>query len=266
MHCHLHRGDWNFHLTNEKKKTTQSSNCKTSTAAEDAPDGMEDIRTRFSTLGYSSEASHLLMSSRRKPTQKAYNTYVAKWKRYAQKQQIAVSEPDISNIVNFLAHLFQNGANYSAVNTARSALSAFLPRKFSGSAGSHPDVCRLMKGVFELRPALPKYRDTWDPDQVLHCLSSSISSSLQDLSVKTLTLRTATFLALLTGQRGQALHSLKVSVIRFAKDLAHCRIVFSDIHKTSKPSAHTVPSEILAYNANPSSSAFPAMLDFQSGE
>ena len=20
MHCHLHRGDWNFHLTNEKKK------------------------------------------------------------------------------------------------------------------------------------------------------------------------------------------------------------------------------------------------------
>ena len=20
MHCHLHRGDWSFHLTNEKKK------------------------------------------------------------------------------------------------------------------------------------------------------------------------------------------------------------------------------------------------------
>ena len=44
---------------------------------------------------------------------------------------------------------------------------------------------------------------------------------------------------------------MKVSDIRFAKDLAQCRIVFSDIHKTSKPSAHTVPSEILAYNANP---------------
>ena len=100
-----------------------------------------------------------------------------------------------------------------------------------------------------MRPALPKYRDTWDPDQALHYLSSSISSSLQDLSVKTLTLRTATLLALLTGQRGQAL--LKVSDIRFAKDLAQCRIVFSDIRKTSKPSAHTVPSEILAYNANP---------------
>ena len=206
--------------------TTQSSNCKTSTAAEDAPDGMEDIQTRFSTLGYSSEASHLLMSSWRKPTQKAYNTYEAKWKRYAQKQQTAVSEPDISNVVNFLAHLFQNGASYSAVNTARSALSAFLPHKLLGSVGSHPDVCRLMKGVFELQPVLPKYRDTWDPDQALHYLSSSISSSLQDLSVKTLTLRTATLLALLTGQRGQALHSLKVSDIWFAKDLAQCRIVF----------------------------------------
>ena len=24
MHCHLHRGDWNFHLTNEKKKKKYS--------------------------------------------------------------------------------------------------------------------------------------------------------------------------------------------------------------------------------------------------
>ena len=26
MHCHLHRGDWNFHLTNEKKKKTRVGN------------------------------------------------------------------------------------------------------------------------------------------------------------------------------------------------------------------------------------------------
>ena len=25
MHCHLHRGDWNFHLTNEKKKNIVAS-------------------------------------------------------------------------------------------------------------------------------------------------------------------------------------------------------------------------------------------------
>ena len=24
MHCHLHRGDWSFHLTNEKKRPTES--------------------------------------------------------------------------------------------------------------------------------------------------------------------------------------------------------------------------------------------------
>ena len=27
MHCHLHRGDWNFHLTNEKKKKASESGC-----------------------------------------------------------------------------------------------------------------------------------------------------------------------------------------------------------------------------------------------
>ena len=25
MHCHLHRGDWSFHLTNEKKKNPRSA-------------------------------------------------------------------------------------------------------------------------------------------------------------------------------------------------------------------------------------------------
>ena len=28
MHCHLHRGDWNFHLTNEKKKKKKLGNAK----------------------------------------------------------------------------------------------------------------------------------------------------------------------------------------------------------------------------------------------
>ena len=209
---------------------------------------MQGIREKFITPGYSSDASHLLMSSWRKPTQKACNTYVAKWNQYASQHQIAVSAPKLPDVINFLTDLFKNGASYSAINTARSALSAFLPHTPSGPVGAHPDVCRLLKGVFEQRPALPKYADTWDPDQVLNYLNTV--PSIQDLSAKELTLRTATLLSLLTGQRGHALHSLKLNDIRFTKDESKCKI-FSEKHKTSKPGAHTEPSEILAYVENP---------------
>ena len=74
--------------------------------------------------------------------------------------------------------------------------------------------------------------------------------SIQDLSAKELTLRMATLLSLLPGQRRLALHSLKLNDIRFTKDESKCKI-FSEKHKTSKPGAHTEPSEILAYVENP---------------
>ena len=150
---------------------------------------------------------------------------MAKWNQYASQHQIAVSAPKPPDVIN-LTDLFKNGASYSAINTARSALSAFLPHTPSGPVGAHPDVCRLLKGVFEQRPALPKYTDTWDPDQVLNYLNTV--PSIQDLSAKELPLRTATLLSLLTGQRGHALHSLNLNDIRFTKDESKCKIVFSE--------------------------------------
>lgn len=53
---------------------------------------------------------------------------------------------------------------------ARSALSAFLPPIDGRPVGSHQDVCRLVKGVFQKRPLLPKHWDTWDVGVVLQRL------------------------------------------------------------------------------------------------
>ena len=37
MHCHLHRGDWSFHLTNEKKKLSISSSHSIPTPVQPVP-------------------------------------------------------------------------------------------------------------------------------------------------------------------------------------------------------------------------------------
>ena len=52
---------------------------------------------------------------------------------------------------------------------------------------AHPLVSRLMKGIFKLRPAVPKYLKTWDVSVVLKYLISLSPAPL--LSLKRLTLK-----------------------------------------------------------------------------
>ena len=59
--------------------------------------------------------------------------------------------------INFLAELVDSGMGYSAVNTARSALSTILVVHESLTFGMHPLVKRFLKGVYEQKPSLPRY-------------------------------------------------------------------------------------------------------------
>ena len=105
--------------------------------------------------------------------------------------------------------------------------------------GSDPGVCRLTKGVFEKKTSLPRSTETWDVDKVLDCLIEW--PSLEDIQLKDLTLRTIMLLALLSGQRGQSIHSLLVEDIKF-KD-TKCIIVYS-VLKQTKAGMHIPPLEL----------------------
>lgn len=187
-----------------------------------------------------------MLNSWRPLTQKAYNTYIQKWKQYVKDKDIDVLSPSVVHVCNFLADLFDAGASFSAVNSARSALSAYLPRIDGLTIGNHPEVCRLLKGVFEQRPALPKHSDTWDVGSVLDYLCTLPDT--RELTLKQLSSRTALLLSLLTGQRGNALHLLKLDDVRLFSN--KCVLWFSDKHKHTKPGVHTEPAEIFEFVQN----------------
>ena len=68
-----------------------------------------------------------------------------------------------ANALDFLTFLYSKGSSYSAINTARSALSCFcnfegLPVQF----GQLPVEKHFMKGVFQLHPSLPKHHSIWE--------------------------------------------------------------------------------------------------------
>ena len=81
--------------------------------------------------------------------------------KFFSQRNISPYETTINQILLFLYDLFQSGVGYSVMNTARSSLSTFI--NIDGvPVGQHPVITRFMKGVFIIKPALPKYNFTWD--------------------------------------------------------------------------------------------------------
>ena len=115
----------------------------------------------------------------------------------------------------FLSELFNDGVGSSAINSARSALSAVLTPIDGKPVGEHPLVTRLLKGVKLNRPSLPRYTCTWDPNLVLNHLKEANNATRKEL-----TLNLTMLLALVTGQRAQTLHALKINEMEIGDDEA----------------------------------------------
>ena len=118
--------------------------------------------------------------------------------------------------MEFLISLFNSGLGYSALNTARSALSAVMKINDNINFGEHPLVCRFTKGVFQLKPALPKYTHIWDVEKVLSYLQTL--SPVTSLDLKQLSLKLATLLPILTGQRCQTIRKLALNLMQTFPD------------------------------------------------
>eukprot|EP00794_Sanderia_malayensis_P006608 gene6608-7357_t len=91
-----------------------------------------------------------------------YKTSLKKWIDFCENHAIHIFQPSVPKALEFLVTLFHNGASYSTVNTARSAVSSIL--LFGGETpfGQLPIIKHFMKGVYELRPNFPKQNDIWD--------------------------------------------------------------------------------------------------------
>ena len=141
------------------------------------------------------------MSSWRSSTKRQYNSYIKKWLLFCHKQQRDPVQTDVSQVINFLASLYPTHA-YNSLNTARSALSAFVMIGNGVSLGEQPLISRFMKGVFQSKPPLPRYNQTWDVQRVLNVLRKL--SPRHKLSLMDLTRKTCMLIALVSSQKVQS--------------------------------------------------------------
>lgn len=148
--------------------------------------------------------------------QQQYHTYHERWRAFCHSRNINPLSASIEDGLEFLYDQFTRGLSYSAINTARSALSIIILLPDGGSSGNHPLVIRFMKGVFETRPSLPRYRDIWDVSIVLDYLQTLFP--LEQLNLRDITLKTVMLVTLPSGQRCQTVHALTVSGMRNSDD------------------------------------------------
>ena len=150
--------------------------------------------------------------------------------------------------LQFLAHLFEEGNNYGSIAVARSALSAILPRKGDFTFGKDKIVSQLLKGIFKLRPSLPKYTSTYDPDIILDYINELPANN--QLNLELLTKKLVTLLALLSGQRCQSISYLETQQSALINGV-YCFYI-PKVLKTTKPGHHLHALEFHQYvpNAN----------------
>ena len=165
---------------------------ETPTTQEIGTDGMESFRRTLTDI--STDAKDLIMNSWSTGTKKCYSPYIKDWFAFCKHKNIDIQSAikDTKVGIDFLTYLFRvKKLGYSAVNTARSALSTIIETGNSETFGKQPLVSRLLKGMFRERPALPRYTVTYDANIVLKFLRSI---PLENITIKQLTQKVVTLL------------------------------------------------------------------------
>ncbi|KAL0842367.1 hypothetical protein ABMA28_014488 [Loxostege sticticalis] len=167
-----------------------------------------------------------MMASLSANSVKQYDTYLRKWWNYCKNTNSEVFIASVPTVVHFLTELFNEGAQNGTLNSCRSALAILLGPNIS----KDDRIQRFFKGVFRLRPPLPKYNYTWDTNCVLEHLCQWYPN--EEMSFDKLSRKTITLLALTTAHRLQTLTKINIKNINVSSN--HISIKIPDFIKTSR--------------------------------
>ena len=235
-----------YHAAKATSPQQHPTAARPSTAAPNGPQpassGLQTLREALCHQGIPTNAQKLVIESWRNSTRKSYAPYIKSWTTFCRQQNITIFSPSINDVLTFLSNLHDEGKSFSTLNTARSALSALITVD-GQPVGQHPLVKRLLRGAFNIRPSLPRYRQFWDVKLLLQSLSSSADIRVKDLL--SLSCHMVTLLAVLSAKRCQSLHSMDIRHIAVYDN--HLRISFQNKLKQTRPGRHDSDIVIKSY-------------------
>lgn len=169
---------------------------------------------------------------------KQYDTCLKKWFLFCKSNHTDLYVTSVPTVIHFLTQQYESGAQYGTLNSCRSALSLISDLDL----GNDHRIKRFLKGIYRLRPPLPKYNTTWDVSLVLNYLTSWYPN--KNLNLEKLSKKLATLLALITAHRVQTISKININNIEVLSN--EIQIKIPDLIKTSRDGA-TQPTLILPF-------------------
>ncbi|CAC5387458.1 unnamed protein product [Mytilus coruscus] len=171
---------------------------------------MASFDRRFKTEGFSQSAKTLLSASWRDGTKKDYSSKFEKFNSWCGERQIDPYSANLNQGADFLAYLFHSGLQNRTIAGYRSMLSAVLPPVKNFPVGQHPNIVRIIKGVFNSRPPKVKVLPEWNLELLLQALEKKPFEPMQEVDLKHVTLKTVFLVAITTFRRCSDLQSLRI--------------------------------------------------------
>lgn len=184
----------------------------------------------------------MIIAAWRDGTRRQYSTYIKQWKRFCEDSHLNYFKADVLEYLSVL--FFDKRLSYSTINTACSALSSYLVLGLGHQTiGTHPLVSTFKKGVFNMNPPRPRYNEVWNVKVVLTLLRNLASAA--SLTLEQLTHNLVMLMALISVQRAQPLHELRLD----NSAVTDKKVVFyvADLIKQSRPGTVGYKLDMAAY-------------------
>lgn len=181
------------------------------------------------------EVADIIMKAWRGSTHKQYDVYLKQWILHCSEMKTNPHVTHINTVLNFLTKLHKKGLSYSSINAARSALSNFAFLEDNSKIGTNPWVSKFMKGIFHIKPPLPRYKEIWEVRPVLQMLRTWAPN--ESLELKYITLKLCILLALIGSTRVQFLYALNIDKIKRVGDQFTLRV--DELMKTDRQGKQT---------------------------
>ena len=169
---------------------------------------MEIIDQHFQAKGFSENARKLLSASWRSGTRKDYSCKFRKFSSWCHSRQIDPYSASLTECANFLSDLYDEGLKYNTIAGYRSMLSSVLPSINNIPVGQHPNIIRILKGVFNGRPPEHKLIPEWDLRIVLQMLKEAPFEPMNLARLKYVTWKLVFLIAITSFRRCSDLQSL----------------------------------------------------------
>ena len=164
------------------------------------------LRQIYEAQGFLQRVAELVIESWRGNTNAAYNSAWRKWHSWCCRRGINPVSATVASIMEFLTDQFDLELQYRTINTMQSSISTTHPGIEGTAVGSHPLVSRLMRGMFNCRPPMPRYDRSWNIGTVIDFFTNHYKSA--SLTVLQLAKKAATLLAITNADRCSDLAAL----------------------------------------------------------